>query len=75
MATLGGAWIIKSERAGSSPLWSSRRRSPLGDCAGCERPGKMQNAMVRGARIHRSTTEKYSARFFNYLNGWVRVSV
>ena len=26
-------------------------------------------------RIHRSTTEKYSARFFNYLIWWVRVRV
>ena len=29
----------------------------------------------RGTRIHRSTTEKYSARFFNYLIWWVRVLV
>ncbi len=26
-------------------------------------------------RVHRSTTEKYSARFFNYLIWWVRVLV
>ena len=26
-------------------------------------------------RIHRTTTEKYSARFFNYLIWWVRVTV
>ena len=28
-----------------------------------------------GLRIHRSTTEQYSARFFNYLIWWVRVTV
>ena len=28
-----------------------------------------------GGRIHRSTTEKYSARFFNYLIWWVRLRV
>ena len=26
-----------------------------------------------GVRIHRSTTEKYSALFFNYLIWWVRI--
>ena len=26
-------------------------------------------------RIHRSTTEKYSERFFNYLIWWVRLRV
>ena len=29
--------------------------------------------MASGSRIHRSTTEKYSARFFNYLIWWVRL--
>ena len=30
---------------------------------------------LRGARIHRSTTEKYSPRFFKYLICWVRFRV
>ena len=29
----------------------------------------------RRRRIHKSTTEKYSARFFNYLIWWVRLRV
>ena len=28
-----------------------------------------------GKRIHRSITEKYSGRFFNYLIWWVRLRV
>ena len=33
------------------------------------------NSSMRRVRIHRSTTEKYSARFFNYRIWWVRLRV
>ncbi len=31
--------------------------------------------LLPSTRIHRSTTEKYSSRFFNYLIWWVRLRV